>query len=101
MTIDLEAASRLADRAEIQSGGNPAVYQLASTVRGLVERVRESPAWHVRPTEPGVWLWAHHEFVLTSATIICVGDPERYVTEGSPLWYGPLPDPPREESTNA
>lgn len=107
--IDLEAALRLADwlekcRHEVQ----------ASTVRGLVERVRESPAWHPKPTGPGVWVCEPEEG-RDSAYVILDLD-QQAIDEGAPYFsarvFGPIvgceapvyPNKRRrkpEESTNA
>lgn len=76
------------------------VPALASTVRGLVERVRECPAWHKRPTCPGIWFWADSE-METGGGLTRVVDPETYFTEKREEWFGPISMPNPEESTNA
>lgn len=96
MQIDLEAALRLADRSEVQSGGNVAVYQLGAAVRGLVERVRECPAWHQRPTGPGVWICEPDEIRRKAGMSSVILDlDQEALDEGAPHFccrvFGPVP----------
>ena len=73
------------------------VPALASTVRGLVERVMGQPAWHKRPPAPGTYVWASWscQYVVRVENVEKVG-----VLDGA-MYFGPLPSMPTPEKAAA